>query len=92
MSFPPAAWLWATTMVRDPMFFCDAPWFNPNKVRSFPVAWYLDVDGMFPELCLPTIFYILGDSIVARFLLETWSGCDVVDHGAPGVEGPMERL
>lgn len=35
-------------MVRDPILFCDAPWFDPNEVRSFPVAGYLDGNGMLP--------------------------------------------
>lgn len=55
-------------MVCDPLLFCDAAWFSPKEVRSFPVAGYLDVNDMLPELYLLTIFYKSSRSAVARYL------------------------
>lgn len=99
MSFPPAGKLWATTMVRDPMLFCDASWFNPNKVRSFPVAGDLDVDGMLPwSLSLNQFLYFewqhcctfsLGDPVRVRRRWSRGRWCARSDRTTPKVR-PVE--
>lgn len=49
MSFTSAAGIWATTMVREPILSCDAPWFNPHEARNFSVAGCLVGNGMLPK-------------------------------------------
>lgn len=49
MSSPSCASLCVTTMASDPEIFFTAPWFKSREVRGFPVAGYVDVNGILPD-------------------------------------------
>lgn len=50
ISFAFCAQLWSSTIVSDPVLYSHPPWFHLNKVFWFPVATYVDHDGVFPVL------------------------------------------
>lgn len=87
MSFPPAAQLWATTMVRHFMLFCNVDWFDSSNESCFPVAGYMDGSSRFPGTLPSDHILFLEQQRRCVFFMEALIRFVVVGLEKTGVPG-----
>lgn len=59
------------TMVSSPTLDFSAPWLNPNAVRRFPIAGYVDYNDILPGPLPSGNIQNLSGNVVAPILSES---------------------